>query len=476
MNKALEIVLALLIVGVTLAFGGVQPIAYSLMEVVLFLAVLALLLKQTGRGEVRLHLPVWPVLFVFLVILQLVPLPVGLVGALSPARLADVKAGALLAGPPAWTTLSVYPHDTLLNLMRWLAYIAGFVLAAQVFDARQGRSLLLRALILLGCFEAGYGIVQYTTGWQKIFTFTKKYDLEEATGTFINRNHFAGLLELTLPLVLAAAFYSFQIWSRRRRMSHGGRLPEEESSAGFQALFYLFLLVLMVVAVIFSRSRMGILVTVFSIVFLAVLAQLKIRRKVWMLGVFVFLACVLAYGVWIGLNPVLARFEAMRDPAFLQIEGRVAIWRDGVRMIRDYPLTGTGLGTFAVAFRRYQTGRVERLVDHTHNDFLEVASDTGLPGALLLFLPIFYLLGKMVVSFLSDARGYRRAVLLGCIGSTLGLLIHSLTDFNLQIPSNALIFSVILGTGYKAARSERAEENRSAARLPEWRRARALDG
>jgi O-antigen ligase len=94
---------------------------------------------------------------------------------------------------------------------------------------------------------------------------------------------------------------------------------------------------------------------------------------------------------------------------------------------------------------------VNATVDHVHNDYLELASETGLPGAALLFLPILALFIKMVIAFLDDSRGYRRAVLLGCIGSTVALLVHSMTDFNLQIPANALIFSVILGIGYKAA-------------------------
>ncbi len=120
-------------------------------------------------------------------------------------------------------------------------------------------------------------------------------------------------------------------------------------------------------------------------------------------------------------------------------------------MIRDYPLTGTGFGTFGVAFSRYQTSAIGSFVAHAHNDYLEFASDTGLIGAALVFLPIFWLFGKMVISFLDDLRFYRRAITLACIGSTLMLVIHTFVDFNLQIPANALIFSVVLGIGYKAA-------------------------
>jgi O-antigen ligase len=456
MKKWLEVLLALVIVGATVAFGGVQVITYSIVEVVLFALVLLLLWKQTQQGAINLPLPVWPVLFVLLVVLQIVPLPSSLVGYLSPGRLVDFQLPGTQSSVPTWITLSVYPHATLDALMRLLAYLSAFVLAAYVFDFRKGKSTLLRLLILLGCFEAAYGIVQYVTGWQQIFTYTKKFDLEEATGTFINRNHFAGFLELVLPFVLAYAFYHFQAWSSRRY----SRMSGESSGRGSaeQVLFYIFLLVIMVVAVIFSRSRMGILVTIFTIIALALLAQLRVRRKIWMLGILLFVGCVVGYGLWIGLGPVLSRFEIVGEPGYLRIEGRFAIWRDVLHQIRSFPALGSGLGTFGVVYRGFQTTLVNLKVDHAHNDYLEFASDTGVVGAALLFLPIFYLLARMAVSFLDDPRSYRRAVTLGCIGSTIAILLHSVADFNLQIPGNALLFAVILGIGYRVACLDRRAE------------------
>ena len=198
--------------------------------------------------------------------------------------------------------------------------------------------------------------------------------------------------------------------------------------------------------------------TALALVFVALLGQLKAKRKGWMFLVVLFLTVVVGYGLWIGLDPVLARFEQMREKNFLQLEGRTTIWKDTLHLVREYPLTGTGLGTFGVAFRRYQTDLVNGYVDHAHNDYLEFASETGVPGLALLFLPILYLFVRMIISFLDDPHRYRRSVLLGCIGSTLALLIHSVTDFNLQIPANALIFAVVLGIGYKAACVERREE------------------
>jgi len=463
MNRVLELVLAVAIVGATLAFGGVQPLTYTLMEFALFLAVLLLLWKQTRQGEISIPLPLWPVLFALWALLQLVPLPSFLIGWLSPARLLDPGLSGLAPGQWVWTALSIYTHDSVLALLKFLAYLSAFLLAAYLFDSRKRKSTLLRILILLGCFEAAYGIVQYLTGWQKIFTYTKQFDLQEATGTYINRNHFVGLLELTLPFVVALLFYSFGLWFEGRRVGTGNNTSARRDSPGFQLLFYVFLLLIMVIGVVFSRSRLGILATLFSILlmFLVVLIRLRVGRRAWMGGVFLFLFCVLAYTIWIGLGPVLARFEPMLESGYLQMEGRISIWKDTLHLVRDYPLTGAGLGTFGLAFRHYQTDLVNLYVDHAHNDYLEFAADTGLVGVALLFLPILYLFFKMIISFLVDPRRYRPAVTLGCIGSTLGMLIHSATDFNLQIPANALIFAVVLGIGYKAACVEQRGERQA---------------
>jgi O-antigen ligase len=463
-QKPIELVLALVIIGETLAFGGVQPIAYSLMEIVIFALFLFLLINQSRAGQIRLPLPIWPVLFGLFVAFQLVPLPKSWISHLDPARLLSNSLLALQHRQGAWTTISIYPHATMLMLLKFMAYLGAFVLAAYVFDSAKRKSLLVQALIFLGLFEAAYGMVQYLANWQKIFWMSKVYYTSEATGTYINHNHFAGFIELTFPFVLAYVFYYFQIWqdSRRRSRTHGD--PSAKSPAHIQSLFYGFLLAVFVVAVIFSRSRAGIIAAVFSLVFLAILAQFKTRRKAWTVGLGVFLLIAIGYGLWIGLNPVIGRFEAFKGGAqYLESEGRLSLWTSALAMIHDHPLTGMGLGTFTSGFRHYQTYLVNYTVTHTHGDYLELTSGTGLIGAILLFVPIFVLLVMMIRSFLTDPRRYRPAVTLGCIGGTLGILIHSVADFNLQIPANALIFAVVLGIGYKTCLEHKAERSKAAA-------------
>jgi len=463
MKKTLEIILALIFLGSTLAFGGVQPITYSLAEVFIFLAVLLFLWSQQRRGQIRLSLPIWPVLFVLWAGIQLIPLPGSLAAAISPARALPAKWMAALDPHGAWTTLSIYPHATLLEFLKLLAYLGVFVLAVHLFDSGRRRSLLVLALVCLGCFEAGYGILQHLLNWNKIFTVTNPYDLWVATGTYINRNHFAGLMEMTIPFTFALAFYSYQLWADWQQGRVANSASGNDSAAGFQVVFYLFLMLIMVLALIFSWSRGGILAVLSTLIVLSLLTAFKVKRKAWVLGVVAFAVLAIGFTLWIGLGPVMQRFQQAGQTNYLQTSERGMIWQDTLHLLRENPILGTGLGTYGEALRPYQTHLVNLHIDHAHNDYLEFSSETGLLGAGLLFIPIFYLLIRMVFAFMSDHRRYRRAVILGCIGATLGLLIHSLTDFNLHIPANAMIFAMILGIGYKTTCLEPKMEARKKA-------------
>jgi len=456
-KKIVEWCLLLTIAGSALAFGGVQSPAYSAMEAVLFLLAAVVLVRQTIEGKIDLPLPLWVLPFLCLVLFQTIALPERLVSWLSPNRLLPGLQTALTQGATRWVTLSLYPHDTLLGFFKLAAYLAAFVLIAYAFEARGGKTVLAPGLILLGSVEAAYGIVQYLTGYQKIFGFTKQFYTEDATGTYINHNHFAGFLELVIPFAAMMVFYNLQSRSaqgvpERRRGRAGGNSP----SLNPRILFYAFIMILLIIGVVFSRSRMGIFSVLVSLILMALLGQLGGGRRAWMVITLIVIACSMTYAVWIGIDPVMKRFEALTPSGLENPYGRAEIWKQASGILRNYPAVGTGLGTFPVAFRRYQTSSLDLFVDHAHNDYLEVATDTGVVGAVLLFLPIMGLLVKMIRAYVGARSAYRRSVLLACIGSTAALLVHSTMDFNLQIPANALLFATVLGIGCKATYSTAA--------------------
>jgi O-antigen ligase len=456
-KKIVEWGLLLIITGSVLAFGGVQPPAYSAMEATLFLLTVLVLVRQTGEGKIDLPLPLWILPFLCLVLLQTVPLPGRIVSWVSPNRFFAGLQAALTPGATQWATPSLYPHDTLLGFFKLAAYLAAFVLAAYAFEPREGKNILTPALIVFGSLEAAYGIIQYLTGYQKIFGFTKQFYTEDATGTYINHNHFAGFLELVIPFAAMMVFYNLQSRSARgapeRRRSRAGGYS---LSPHPRILFYAFIVILLLIAVVFSRSRMGIVSVLASLILMALLGQLGEGRRAWMVITLLVIATSMTYAIWIGIDPVMRRFEALTPSGLENPYARAVIWKQASGIVRDYPAVGTGLGTFGVAFRRYQTSSLDLFVDHAHNDYLEVTADTGILGAGLLFIPIMGLLVKMIMAYAGARSAYRRSVLLGCIGSTAALLVHSTMDFNLQIPANALLFATVLGIGFKATYSTAA--------------------
>ena len=457
MKKTVEWGLVLIVAGSVLAFGGVQPYAYSAMEAALFLLAAVVLIRQTSEGKIDLLLPLWILPFLGLVLFQTIPLPGRLESWLSPNRLFTGLQATLAPGATHWATLSLYPHDTLLGFFKLAAYLAAFVLAAYAFEPRESKNILAPGLIVLGSLEAAYGIVQYLTGYQKIFAYTKQFYTEDATGTYINHNHYAGFLELVLPFAAMMVFYSLQPRPVRGAPERGrARADGNSLSLDPRILFYAFIVVLLLIAIVFSRSRMGIFSVLVSLILMALLGQLGEGRRAWMVITLLVIAGAMTYAIWIGIDPVMKRFEALTPSGLENPYARVAIWKQASGILRDYPALGSGLGTFQVAFRRYQTSSLDVHIDHAHNDYLEVATDTGMVGALLLFIPILGLLVKMILAYIGARSAYRRSVLLACIGSTAALLVHSIMDFNLQVPANALLFAVVLGLGYKATYSTAA--------------------
>jgi O-antigen ligase len=344
------------------------------------------------------------------------------------------------------------PYQTLSHFLLLVTYLTAFFLTLLLCRNRRTKKRLVYTLVSLGVFEALYGLIQYLTGWQQIFTYVKKYYLEEATGTYINRNHFAGFLEMILPFAVAFALR----WTALVFKNSSGRavtLRKIVSKTDLVLLmFWLFLAILLFAALVLSRSRMGIisaLVSLAAIMLLAGTSSLRAGTRVAVAALF-FLA-VLGLIVWIGSEPVMSRFETLGQEYNLSGQNRISIWRDTLGLIRRHPLLGTGLGSFPVVYPSVQTSFLTLLVEHAHCDYLEVVSDLGFPGGIVVFGSIFWVLAKTVRHYGNAEVHVDKAVSLGCVGSITTILVHSLADFNLYIPANALVFTILLAVASSSA-------------------------
>jgi putative inorganic carbon (HCO3(-)) transporter len=423
MSRFAEVALVLGIALAVLAFGGTEPVSFALVQIV-FLATAALLVAKMPQGLVGFQSTrgfVIPTVLAAVALTQLIPLP-------------------------AHLHLSIEPYATRTHLLILLSCFIVFYLAQIVSENRKRKQRLIVSLLALGTVEAFYGLVQYLSGWQHIFYFAKKYDLEEATGTYINRNHFAGMLEMILPFSVALLFYEYEKFRGRGSSAHANIKDVLTRQSLQRLLLCLFVAVVLFAALFFSRSRMGIAAACASLILifgLAGISRLHGRMALVLSAAFVALSIGLA--IWIGPGPIVERFAGVGEELTAHDQSRLAIWRDALPLVRQHALLGTGLGTFPIAYTTVQTTFLSQFVNHAHNDYLESAIDLGLPAALLLFASIFWILARAVRGFFHAHGNFERSVALGCAGSIIAILLHSMTDFNLYIPANAILFSTILG-------------------------------
>ncbi len=315
--------------------------------------------------------------------------------------------------------LSVYPYLTKIELLKLAAYLMLFFLAGQAFRTAEQWRALVWFLLVLGFVVAVFGIIQHYTFNGKLYWVRELRYGGGPFGPYVNRNHFAGLMELIVPLGLGMLVL---------RGARRDQLP-------LVALFT----ILPIGALFLTASRGGIMT---FLVQLGLLGMLALARTVWRRQLAVITGVLIlagAFVAWLGVGRALERFAEFRSQEVSEAR-RLVIIKDSWRIFLDHPLMGTGLGTLESVYPRYESSYDGKVVNHTHNDYVEALADTGVIGGLccLAFLVgLFYL----VRTNLDSEQGlFIRAVHIGALVACVGLLVHSLVDFNLHIPSNALLF------------------------------------
>lgn len=323
--------------------------------------------------------------------------------------------------------VSVDPYASRQSAVTLLALALLFSTALVALDRRSRLARAASALFWLGFALSVVAILQSLAG------VTKIYGLRETSasffGPFANRNHFAGLMEVLLPLGLGPLIT--------------GAVPRERRLlVGFAGL-------VIMVAVVLSGSRGGMLSLVASLVFLGILTlvtqptQEATRWKTaaaGALGGVALAACVAVAVFWVGADRVAVSLENLPETATSEsTTSRNGIWRDVMPMVAARPALGSGVGAFGVAFSAATAAPGSALVRHVHNDYLQVLVDAGAVGGLLAIL-FGVGLGGAVIRGLRRRDPVTKGITLGAAAGCFGLLVHSFVDFNMQIPSNALAF------------------------------------
>ncbi len=341
-------------------------------------------------------------------------------------RLLFLLAGACILSQVAWRP-SLAARGYTLAAVVWLALLVAVWTSSL---SRQAQVAWVVLLVSAGAFEAAYGLVQSLGGVDYIGSYFRDRG-GAASGTFIASNHYAGFLNLIWPLAAALVL--------ARPAREGGRRLGAAASRVFAAA----LTAASWLAVLLGRSRGGALALAAAAAFLAVL--ILSRRLRWH-GPARRLAAVGA-ATLVGVMGLVGTGIAFRRYDTLDPGVRSAVYADTLRLIGDEPL-GVGPGMYVWRFRPYQTGEPDKLFDHAHNDYLELAVDWGLPVALLLWGLIGWRLVRAARLALTAEDPWRRALALGCSGSLASLVAHSVVDFNLHIPATAMVFAAVVGLAW----------------------------
>jgi O-antigen ligase len=313
-----------------------------------------------------------------------------------------------------------YPFLTRVELLKIGTYLIIFFLSTQVFRERRDLTAVAWFLVLLCFFVSLLGIVQHFASDAKLYGFRKLTVGADPFGPFVNRNHFAGFVELTLPTSLALIIFR----GLRRDM-----IPLTG-----------LLIIVPIGAIVLSGSRGGIVSFAFEIAVLALLSRFRKAREKPRLLMLAFVGfAALAFVAWLGAGRAIEKFSTLH-PGDVKLSRRATMVRAAARIFLDHPITGTGLGSLVAVYPRYEILYDGLIVDHVHNDYMELLSEMGALGGLCGFVFLWILFREARRDFEVEQGHFSRAVHAGAIAALCGLLLHSLVDFNLHIPSNALLF------------------------------------
>jgi O-antigen ligase len=384
------------------------------------------------------------VLFPCYAIFQLLPLPVFVLRIFSPERVRILEGLRIITTPPSFAPLTTVPSAT----VEYLLSIVGYTLTFLVVRKFAWQLGLARNWIPVVCL---IGIAAIQAVWALFESANSGPGI--AHGSYVNRNHFAGLLEMAIPFTIAYALYAFD-----------GRRHSASALSAVKASASVCSGVLLLTAVIGSLSKMGFFATLCGIFVFFSFALVSLRG--WKRGVGVAcLAGALAAGfVFLPSDPLVGAVgETLSQGTRSDLEGRLPVWRDTEHLLREYPVFGSGLGTYSSVFPKFQTSSLDLFVPHAHNDFLEFATDLGLLGFLILAVIVGCVIWIAAKAIPSSSR-YTRYLALGCIGAITAMLIHSTVEFNMQDGPNAMFLAWIAGIVASLWKNSRTTDSSDAAK------------
>jgi len=315
---------------------------------------------------------------------------------------------------------SAYPHDSVMALYRVITYTAIFLLIVNSMDSRERMARLVSVIVGMGAFLSLLGLVLYLG--HAYYRYWLPGDTLSAT--YINRDHFAGYLEMVLPLSITFLYTDIE--------------KEKKVLVGF-------CVVVMAVAFVLAASR-GAWTSLLAsgLLILPFIYRKKLLKRI-LLGL---ILCGMA--IYLALSQFDLSVAAARARTIIEGVGiddlRIQIWIGSMDLIKAYPWIGSGIGTFIHVFPQFRPIGIAQhwIIDYAHNDYLQTAAELGLIGLLLILWVIAVAVWSGLREFSNSQGPFKRSILLGAAIGVMSMAFHSFVDFNLHIPANAIMFMTLM--------------------------------
>ncbi len=393
------VLVALLILG-PLWFGAVTPTPVFILRSGAAVLAVVWAVTQAERGELRARLSS-----------MLVP-------ALAFAAIVAIQ---LVAG------LTVYAQTTKEHGLDLVTAILLMFVAMQVVREQERALQFGWVMVAFAGLLALFSEVQYISGTTNVYwSFSSRYPTW-IFGPYFDHNHFAGLMEMLLPIAL--------VWSTARWVSFDKKLLAAVA------------VLLVVTSVLLSGSRAGLLIVLAQLVAFGLLYS---RHRSWhhmFAASLAALVVIAGVGAYLGSHSTWVRAGTLLAPTGqdMDLKGRMRVVPESWPAIKMKPVLGWGLGTFPIVFPQFQSAQTDVFMNEAHDEYVQIAVEAGMAGlaVAIWFLVLLFRDGARVTPLWNSTplAGLGTAAWLGCAG----IVLHSFVDFNLHIPANAAMFAVLTG-------------------------------
>jgi O-antigen ligase len=389
--------------------------------------------------------------------LQLVPLPLAWIERVSPRALSLIANidFAFGAGLVRFHTLSVDPAATAVALLLYLSFVILLLGLTRVFAVDRLRRTV-ESLTIVGVLLALAGIVQKPLYAGRVLGVWEPESGGSPFGPFVNKNHFAGWMLMTLPLTVALLCAGLQQGMRGLRSGLRYKVLWLSSPEANRLILLAAAALLMAMSLLFTMSRSGMSALAVSLTVTGwlVVRGFEGRNRRAAVVIYLVVLAVTAVG-WVGADAIVERFSRANWSEF---NNRRGAWADALNVWSAFRFTGTGLNTYGIAARFYQQHDLAQFFGEAHNDYLQLAAEGGLlvliPAAVcgLLFICEVYRRGRK--DEMSTMSWWLRR---GAVTGLLGIALQETVEFSLQMPGNAVLFAVLCAIALHRPREHRAE-------------------